>query len=134
LLTLLATGSSFAGPIEDRKEVMKGFQAATKDGMALARSAVPFDLDRARALLEVYTEGAEKLPKLFPKGTESGSDTLADPKIWSDTSGFALAAKKIGDDATKAQSAHDAVSFASAFSEVTKDCASCHGVYRLKRQ
>jgi cytochrome c556 len=131
LLTCVAT-AAFAGPIEDRQQMMKDVQAATKDAVALARTA--YDPAKAKTVTQVYIDAANKLPGLFPKGTETGSNTKADPKIWSDMAGFKAAAMKFGTDAKAAQAATDQAGFAKAFAEVTKDCGACHGTYRLKTQ
>src|SRR4051812_43834110 len=113
----LACGASaaVAGPIEDRQQIMKDVQAATKDGVGLSRGAVPFDAAKAKAVLQVYIDAAAKFPTLFPKGTEPASKPTADPKIWSDTAGFKLAAAKFGTDAKAALAATDTASFNTAF-------------------
>lgn len=134
LLVACGASAAVAGPIEDRQQLMKNFQAATKDGVALQRGTVPFDAAKAKAVLSVYIDGADKLPGLFPQGTETGSKTTADPKIWSDPAGFKAAAMKFSDDAKAAEKATDQASFATAFGEVVKDCGSCHGSYRVKKQ
>lgn len=132
LIVACGASAAFAGPIEDRQELMKGVQAATKDGVALSRGTVPFDAAKAKTVLTVYTDAAAKLPTLFPKGSETGSKTTADPKIWTDMAGFKLAAAKFGDDAKAAGAATDTASFNTAFTAITKDCGACHGAYRLK--
>jgi cytochrome c556 len=132
---LLACGASaaLAGPIEDRQQLMKNTQAATKDAVALARGTVPFDAVKAKAVAQVYADTAAKLPALFPKGTETGSKTQADPKIWSDAAGFKAAAAKFAADAKTLQGAADQASFATALGDITKDCSACHGTYRVKQ-
>lgn len=134
VLLFAACGASaaFAGPIEDRQELMKGVQAATKDGVAMSRGTVPFDAAKAKAVLDVYTNAAAKFPTLFPKGSETGSKTTADPKIWTDMAGFKLAAAKFGADAKAAGAATDTASFNTAFGVIVKDCGACHGAYRVK--
>ena len=58
----------------------------------------------------------------------------ADPKIWSDSAGFQVAAVKFGADSKAAMAATDTASFNKAFGEIFKDCNSCHGAYRVKPQ
>lgn len=132
---LVACGATvaYAGPIEDRQQLMKDIQAATKDAVGITH-APAFDAAKAKAVTQVYVDGAAKIPALFPKGTETGSKTTADPKIWSDTAGFKAAAMKFGADAKAAQAATDTASFTTAFVAITKDCGSCHGSYRTKPQ
>jgi cytochrome c556 len=131
---IMACGASaaLAGPIEDRQELMKGVQAATKDAVALSRGA--YDPAKAKTVTQVYVDAAAKIPTLFPKGTETGSKTTADAKIWSDPAGFKAAAMKFGEDAKAAQATTDQASFNAAFINITKDCGACHGSYRTKPQ
>lgn len=133
---LLACGASAAlaaDVIKDRQEMMKGVQAATKDATAIAKGTVPFDAAKVKTILAVYSDAAAKIPGLFPKGTETGSDTTAAPTIWTDAAGFKLAAAKLGTDAKAAGAATDQASFAVAFGAITKDCGGCHGTYRVKK-
>ena len=134
LFVACGASAAFAGPIEDRQQLMKNIQAATKDAVGIMHATGPFDAAKAKAVLQVDVDGAAKLPALFPKGTETGSKTAADPKIWSDPAGFKAAAMKFGDDAKAAQAATDTASFTTAFVAVTKDCGACHGAYRVKPQ
>ena len=133
LLVACGATAALAGPIEDRQQLMKNTQAATKDGVALARGTVPFDAAKAKAVAQVYIDTAAKLPVLFPKGSETGSKTQADPKIWSDAAGFKTVAAKFATDAKTLQAATDQASFAAGFGEITKDCTACHGTYRVKQ-
>jgi cytochrome c556 len=134
--TALLASSASAGPIQDRQQMMKNVQAATKDGVALSRGTVPFDAAKAKTVLNVYIDAAAKLPAMFPKGSgpESGTKTAADPKIWTDTAGFQAASVKFGADAKAGLAATDTASFNKAFTEIFKDCNSCHSAYRVKQQ
>ena len=134
LFVACGASTAFAGPIEDRQQLMKDIQVATKDAVGISRGATPFDTAKAKAVLQIYVDGAAKLPDLFPKGSETGSKTAADPKIWSDPAGFKAAAMKFGADAKAAQSATDTASFKTAFTKITADCTACHGTYRVKPQ
>ena len=134
VLVALGASAAVAGPIEDRQQLMKNVQAATKDGAGLARGAVPFDAAKVKAVLNVYIDASAKLPGLFPVGSDKGAKNSADPKIWSDTAGFKAEAAKFGADAKAGLTAADADSFKVAFTKITADCTSCHGTYRLKQQ
>ena len=136
ILAAVTASAALAGPIEDRAALMKGVQAATKDGVALSRGTTPFDAAKAKAVTQVYIDAAAKLPALFPAGSEKGGTppTMADPKIWSDSAGFKAASMKFGADAKAAQTATDTDTFKAAFTKVTADCSGCHGTYRMKAQ
>jgi cytochrome c556 len=133
LLAASCATTAFAGPIEDRQQLMKNVQAATKDGIGLSRGATPFDAAKAKAVLQVYIDASAKLPTLFPAGSDKGAKNAADPKIWSDNAGFKAEAAKFGADAKAALAATDTDSFKTAFGKITADCTSCHGTYRLKQ-
>ena len=134
---LVAAGvtTAFAGPIEDRQALMKGIAKATKDASAYAKGDTPFDAAKVKALLQVYVDGAAKLPTLFPDDSRTGGTdpTTASPKIWEDMAGFKTDAAKLGADATSAMAATDQASFAKAFGVIASNCNSCHGTYRVKK-
>ena len=136
LFAAVTASAAFAGPVEDRQTLMKNVQAATKDGVGLARGTQPFDAAKAKSVTQVYIDASAKLPALFPVGSEKGGDGnfAADPKIWSDNAGFKAAAMKFGADAKAAQGATDTASFKTAFTKITADCTACHGTYRVKKQ
>ncbi|WP_413991662.1 c-type cytochrome [Labrys okinawensis] len=128
--------TAFAGPIEDRQALMKGIAKATKDASAYAKGEAPFDATKVKALLQVYVDGAAKLPTLFPDDSKTGGGTdptTASPKIWEDMADFKAHAAKLGADATSAMAATDQASFAKAFGVIASNCNSCHGTYRVKK-
>ena len=128
---------AYAGPIEDRQALMKGIAAATKSAAGYAKGETPFDAAKVKALLQVYVDGAAKLPTLFPDDSKTGGSsndpTTASPKIWEDMAGFKTTAAKLSADATAAMAATDTASFAKAFGTVTSNCNACHGTYRVKK-
>jgi cytochrome c556 len=111
-------------------EMQGGLAAAMKD--AVDRKAdVKKYADAAKALADY----AAIIPSLFPLGTESGADTHALPKIWSDRAGFEQAAANYAAAAkTLAAKANegDAAGFATAFQAMGKTCGACHRAYRAK--
>lgn len=135
---LVAVGvtTAFAGPIEDRQALMKGIAKATKEQAGYAKGETPFDAAKVKVLLQVYVDGAAKLPTLFPDDSKTGGTepTTASPKIWEDTAGFKATAAKLSADATAAMAATDQASFAKAFGVVASNCNSCHGTYRIKKE
>ncbi|WP_428538982.1 c-type cytochrome [Rhodopila sp.] len=89
--------------------------------------------------LEVPAKAISKwgrvIPTLFPKGSETGENTKALPKIWSDPDGFqkiAVALVQASDKlATDAKAgATDLV--AADTKELGKQCGACHKAYRAK--
>ena len=129
-----ATTVAFAGPIEDRQAIMKGVAGATKTAVGMAKGETPYDDAKAKQVFQVYVDAAEKMPDLFPAGTEKGNDTTASPKIWDDMSGFKAAFAKFGADSQAAMAAStDQASFGKALGGVTKHCGSCHESFRVKK-
>jgi cytochrome c556 len=134
-LIVVGVTTAFAGPIEDRQALMKGIAAATKSAAGYAKGTEPFDAAKVKVLLQVYVDGAAKLPTLFPDDSKTGGTdpTTASPKIWEDMAGFKEHAAKLSADATAAMAATDQASFAKAFGVLASNCNSCHGTYRVKK-
>ena len=111
---------------------MKDMTAASKTAVGLARGTVPFDAAQAKTALQVYIDAADKMPTLFPPGSDTGAvKTSAAPAIWTDMAGFKADAAKLGADAKAGLAATDAASFAAVFKTINMDCSACHGKYRL---
>src|SRR5580704_3997212 len=107
LLAATTASAALAGPVDDRQTLMKGVQAATKDGVGLSRGTVPFDAAKAKAVLQVYIDASAKLPTLFPAGSDTDPKSTAAPKIWTDMAGFKAAAATFGADAKAGLAATD---------------------------
>jgi cytochrome c556 len=133
LLAATTASVALAGPVEDRQNLMKGVQAATKDGVGLSRGTIPFDAAKAKTVLDVYIDAAAKLPTLVPAGSDTDPKSTAAPKIWTDMPGFKAAAMNFGADAKAGLAATDTASFNVAFTKITGDCTACHGAYRVKK-
>jgi cytochrome c556 len=134
VLAALCATSAFAGPIEDRKALMKQNADAAKVGDGMAKGNVPFDAAKATEILGVHAMVATKLPSLFPEDSKTGGKTTAAPKIWEDMAGFKAAAAKFAQDAKTAVAASsDQASFAQAYAIVLKNCGACHTAYRIKQ-
>jgi cytochrome c556 len=133
ILAALGTSTALAGVIEDRQDIMKNNNNASRVLGGMARGTAPFDAAAAKAQLQMIVDGVAKLPTLFPAGSDQGTGTtktLALPTVWSDTAGFKTAAAKLGSDAQAAMAATDQASFATAFQTVQADCGACHKTYR----
>jgi cytochrome c556 len=116
--------------IAERKTLMKRSGDMAKQGTQMARGDTPYDNAKAQAVLAVFVDKAEKLPKLFPDTSKSG-DTRAAPAIWDKSAEWNAAIAKFGADAKAAQaSAKDLETFKAGFSAVGRNCGSCHESFR----
>jgi cytochrome c556 len=124
--------AAFAGPIEDRQAIMKGFAAPLKDATALARGTTPYTQAAAKADMDLLAAHGEQFVTLFPKGTEAGGavKTAAQPAIWTDAAGFKAAGVKFVTDARAAGASADQAGFAAGLKTVQADCGGCHKTYR----
>jgi hypothetical protein len=78
---------------------------------------------------------AKTVPRLFPKGSETGDGTNAKPDIWSDSEGFAKAAAREADEVGKLVAltkAGDADAVAVQLKAVVAACSACHNAYKAK--
>ena len=128
---------AYAGPIEDRQALMKGIAAATKSAAGYAKGETPFDAAKVKALLQVYVDGAAKLPTLFPDDSKTGGTdpTTASPKIWEDMAGFKSTENKYLADVKAAVAAApaDADALKAQIGVLGSDCGTCHQTYRVKK-
>jgi cytochrome c556 len=130
----LGVNAATAGPIEDRKALMKANGGQAKIGAGMAKGEVPFDLAKAKKVFATYADAAGKMPALFPADSKTGGETTAAPKIWEDMAGFKAAFDKFGKESKAAEaSVKDLNSFKVAFGNVQKNCGGCHNLYRVKK-
>ncbi len=120
-------------PITERRNAMKAVGAATRDGAAIAKGEAPYEAAKAQAIAKAYVDSAKKMPGLYPDNSKTGGETTAAPKIWEDQAGFKAAFAKFETDAAAIGTATDVASFRTAFGNATKNCGSCHEVYRIKK-
>jgi cytochrome c556 len=122
-------------PIAARKALMKGNEEGAKVVIAMMRGRVPFDGAKVDPVFAQWAETAQKLPGLFPPGSETGGRTHASPKIWQDKADFDAKAvdfgKAVADNRAKAIASLDELK--AAVSAVGKACDNCHEDYRLSR-
>ncbi|WP_052341130.1 c-type cytochrome [Salinarimonas rosea] len=119
-------------PIAARQEIMKGVGNATRTGVQMIRGEAPFDLDTARETFAVYIDASERMPGLFPEGTETGGDTKAAPAIWEDKEGFDALFVEFGERAAAGlEATTDQASFQAALGTATQSCRTCHEQFRL---
>lgn len=129
--------AAVAGPVEDRKELMKSVGKSLKVAIPMVKGEVPFDAAKAEAAMRTINSVPDKFAKLFPEGSDMHEKTEASPKIWKDMKGFleksealkvasaqAIIAAGKGADAFKA----------SVFGSLVKTCKGCHEGYRIKKE
>jgi cytochrome c556 len=77
----------------------------------------------------------EKIPTLFPDGTQKGHDTHAKPEIWSDRAEFDQKAKDLVAQAGKlvqAAQSGDKGAFAAQWKATGAACGACHEKFRYR--
>ena len=134
-VAMFATGVlAQADVIKERQQLMKAQANASKEPGAMLKGEQAFDLAAVQASLKTFADTAKKAPTLFPAGTETGNDTAALPKVWSDKADFEAKWAKFGADAEAAQaSIKDEASFKANFPGVVRACGGCHESYRAKK-
>src|SRR5215204_2603269 len=75
-------------PIATRKQTMKGVGEATKIGTQMSKGEAPFDAAKAKEILQVYANAADKMHTYFPENSKSGGETTAAPTIWENNAAF----------------------------------------------
>lgn len=124
-------------PIAVRRAIMANVGDAARMGGAMLKGQMEYNEIAGQLILRVMNQAALGVGELFPKGTETGGKTTASAKVWEDKAGFNAALAKFQSDTAasimKPEEAEffDQESFAAAFSIVTKNCASCHKVFRI---
>jgi cytochrome c556 len=140
ILTTIAIVASGVGIAQDaigqRKALMKAVGGATKTGSQMAKGEIPFDAAKASEAMGTIATGWANFAKLFPKGSETGGETTASPKIWESFADFDTKGKKFASDAAAAQkaAANGADAFKASFGDVTKNCKGCHDTYRVPKK
>lgn len=105
----------------------------------MLKGSVEYNEAAAQMVLRVLNQAALGMGEYFPKGSETGMETTASPKIWSDMDGFANAVAKFQNDTAtgivKPEEIEffDKSAFGVAFGKATANCKSCHQEYRIKK-
>ena len=135
----LTSATAFAAdPIETRKATMKAIGGAFGGVLVkMVKGEKPYDAKEAKAALDTMIAKADSIDVdvLFAKGTATGGDTAAAPKIWEDLDGFKAAMSKMKDTlpAQAANVGKDVAGLKVAIAEIGKTCKSCHDSYRLEK-
>ena len=123
-----------ANPIAQRKETMKGVGAATAAGNRMVKGEAPFELSKAKEILQTYASAADRMHTYFPENSKTGGETTAAPKIWESQAEFRKRFDDWAADIKKASAqTKDLDSFKEAFGTVTKACGGCHETFRIKK-
>ncbi len=132
---ILPATMATAGPIEDRKAIMKGNGRDTKMGGDMLKGVTPFDAAAATRILANYAAAAKAFPAHFPANSKTGGETEASSAIWTMAADWKIATDKFQKDtaAAAAMTVTDAASFGKAFGMVTANCKSCHEGFRIKK-
>lgn len=120
-------------PIAARRNLMKGNGAAAKTGTQMVKGEIPFDLAKAKEILQVFATTADKAHNYFPETSKTGGETTASPKIWESQAEFRARFDEWARDIQKATAqTKDLETFKTEFTTVTKACGACHQTYRIK--
>ncbi len=121
-------------PIAQRRDTMKGVGAATRTGTQMSKGEVPFDLAKARDVLQTYANATDRMHTYFPDTAKTGGETTASPKIWENQADFRAKFDAWAKDIEKAKAeTKDLTTFRANFETVTKACGSCHQTYRIQK-
>ena len=120
-------------PIEQRRALMKTVGAQTRIATQMSNGREPFTADKAKEVLRVYGEAAEKAHTYFPETSKTGGGTTASPKIWESQAEFR---KRFDDWGAEIKAAAANINtldaFKASFGNLTKACTGCHQAYRIQ--
>jgi cytochrome c556 len=92
----------------------------------MAKGDAPFDAAKAKEVLRVYADAADRLHNYFQENSNTGGGTAAAPEIWEDPS-FRKRFHDFGADIeTAATRTETKESFTTAFQAVINNCDGCH--------
>ncbi|HBF31699.1 cytochrome c [Rhizobium sp.] len=118
-----------------RAGMMKKMGGAMGALAGIAKGDKPYDAAVVKASLTTMQDVAAHFPDQFPKGSETGFNTEASPKIWEDNAAFKAKAKAL-ETAAAAQLAAlpaDQAGVGAAIKAVGGACGDCHQAFRLKK-
>ena len=141
--TILVAGALAAGMtavmaqatqvIEQRQNLMKQNNAATRTMAGMLRGQAPFDLNQVQSALRTYEQVGQQFHTLFPEDSKSGNNTRALPAIWQNKADFTAQSMKLAQDARAAGAAiRDEATFKAEMPKVLENCNACHNKYRAQ--
>lgn len=118
-----------------RAAMMKKVGGAMGALAGIAKGEKPYDAAVVKASLTTMQDVAKHFPDQFPKGSETGFNTEASPKIWEDMATFKTKAKALETAATTQLAAlpADQAGVAAAIKAIGGTCGDCHQSFRLKK-
>lgn len=130
-----------AKAVKERQELMKSNSANVKAIAAFVKGGKGSAADVEQRLMRIAST-ADKIPDLFPKGTDVGAlgpkATGAKMEIWSKADDFEKAAENLKTQAQKFAAvvkSGDKAMIGSTFGDFGKNaCGTCHRTFRAKRQ
>lgn len=112
---------------KQRQDAMQTVAKASLTNFKMMKGEVPLDLAVIQSGLKVFQEQMPKFKELFPDNSQSGGDTQATAKVWSDRAGFNQAIEKfIADSKAAASGIKDEDSFKKLYPAVVANCGGCH--------
>lgn len=133
---LMTSTAVHADAISDRKAAMKNVGFAMGAMVRMLKGQTDYDPNTAVLAFSVLNNATIGFTSLFPVGSESGGDTTANAKIWSDMGGFSAAVAKAQADSAAAIAAKpaDMDAFKVVFGKVAGNCKACHETYRVAKK
>jgi cytochrome c556 len=134
---IIGAGAAVAAgdPIKERQELMKGNGGAMKAVTAMVKGEKPYDAAVAASSMKSIAGSVDKFLTLFPKGSETGGDTVAKAEIWASKAEFDALGGKLKEAAGKAEiaAAGGLEGFKAAIGDVGKSCKACHEKFRAEK-
>jgi cytochrome c556 len=127
--------SAMPDPIAQRRAILQNLGAANMIGGAMARGDMPYDGDKAMAVMRAINNGIIGMVNYFPEGSNAGP-TRALPAVWENRAEFLRRAENL----RAASAAYlqnppaDAAAFPMAYMNVTRNCGMCHEMFRRPLQ
>lgn len=118
-----------------RAGMMKKMGGAMGALAGIAKGDKPYDAAVVKTSLTTMQDVAAHFPDQFPKGSETGFNTEASPKIWEDMATFKTKAKALETAASTQLAAlpADQAGVAAAVKAIAPTCGDCHQAFRLKK-
>jgi len=122
-------------PVKEREDLMNGNQKGADLVVAMMTGKASYDAKAVDAAFAQWANTAQKLPSLFPEGSQTGGDNRASPKIWVNKKDFDAKAAAFGKavDENRAKATASLDGLRAAIPAVGDGCDNCHKEYRLAR-
>ncbi|MDQ7989393.1 MAG: cytochrome c [Candidatus Dactylopiibacterium sp.] len=136
LLPCLAVAAVTAADVIAQREA--GFKASKRALSTIRDALASGDHVAVAAAANGMAGFAEKIPALFPPGSQGGIFSAAKDEIWRNAPDFSAKAKSFQTNAQALAAAAsapqpDKAAIGAALTKVTQDCKSCHQTYKKGR-